>query len=794
MSRLSLYELAPYSLKDPTVDPAKLLQAYLDAVQQELDRQRTETAGIAVLVDADGLNVTFAWGEALCDPVNISVQPERLVVGSVSTDGISVTFDSAGMISSLDDFFVGYGLRALTQTEQNGVANPIANQYAKILDYNGTTKVATVSPPFSQGTTLVGFELCYPRLVYLPPVDGTVDQLFTGTLKGQGSGQGGGGSAKNQVFLPEQFDQGSAPQFTNGYYIHWYLEITSGNAAGTVKKIVAYDGALLRVDVESDYQDPPVKGDTFKLYAGRFTSNSTNYYGGYTLRVMDGPGKGEVRKVVNYFTRVDATGKIVSRFLVLDGNFTNPPAATSSVGILTTHVNLGYLARQVGYEHLDSSEPEILQRQQILGSVDFSKLKGTTRAFELLFRTFGFDADVVEIASDYTPAETDDPGVQEPQQAEVTTGTVSGRPHRIESVLLAEFLRDANFTDGTTDFHLWDSTANIGTGTIAEVAGEAVVTVNGAAAGGRATKLHTWALNAGAVADFTVQVDSTTQANGQELHLARFGDEEATPSYVYLKAKNANRELFVGGENFGADVGTGKTLTLGKKHRIRWRVLEHVGAGTDGILQVYLDGDLIYDGFLVKTLQDAQRIESFSLWCQSGAGQNFNATVRFDEAVLYDVTNTLTDAGGGEDDVTGLVRGTNAITDVGANTGLRIPDSDILIFLRRLNPNVRFDPKLFRRIIQRLEDVRPVHVEIAIVGAALEVDETVLVADALNLSGTFSFAETVTIADTAGMFGSGVSFFDSLVIGDFLEIGGGAFRWNTTDSRWGTQDNRWSIG
>lgn len=876
-TRVTIYDINPFSHRDPVSgDPGGALQQYFGAIEEELQRQRNEIRGVGVLIDVDGLNTSFLQQGNLY--FNFNQNPEQLVVATVVDDGNYnlVNFQDSGVTSSEDNFFVGYSLRGLRIEEQGGIAHPLSDEVSTIVSYDGASKQALVSPAFSTSTggSFLGFELGYPLMSFVPIVDDTELEIETATLPDQS----GLAAPLTSIRMPYSFDDGTIISTQDGHYENWTIEWLSGGNAATIRSpLLTYDAAT-RVVTFNGNVIPARAGDQLKFTVGRKLVTTTDYYTGYYLRIVSGPGSGppiQTRKIVNSYTAFDSAGRAVYGVMLLDTPWNSPPVQTSVFGITPSFVSLAHIAEQVGYEP-DATDPEILQKQQILSAVDFYKLKGTLRSFDLLFRTFGFDSTIIEISSNYTHAPTGDPGVCEDIHIEETAGPSIGRPHRIESVVCrdvfvdqdfalsetgilatqggaaadeiifpttfesgVQVLKNDDFYNGSTitmrsggatgdvrtvldytgatrtaqvdsnwtsqpgigdqfdiadTFHLWSSTADLGGGTIQALNGTAEVALNGASAdGGRATKFVNFPDGRGGMAEFDFTVVSTDQGAGDEMTICQFSDEQATPTQVYLKAMDDDLELAIEGDDFGAASFSGFPLTVGQTYRIRLRVLGYNSPSSDGIVQLWVDDDLVADHYLVDTIDDT-RIQSFSIWCQSDTGDTTTALTRYDNVRVCTFDDALVDDGGGEDAVNGLRGGNCIINDPNVNTGLRVPDSDVLVFLRQINPQVQFDQKVFNKLVQRIEDIRPVHVEVAIIGSGVDEVEIMEMTDAYTAGFLFELAESLEFDDLGELFTDSVVVPDALVMFDDFDISGGSIRWSTTGDRWGNDSRRWSRG
>jgi len=104
--------------------------------------------------------------------------------------------------------------------------------------------------------------------------------------------------------------------------------------------------------------------------------------------------------------------------------------------------------------------------------------------------------------------------------------------------------------------------------------------------------------------------------------------------------------------------------------------------------------------------------------------------------------------GRGRDDVP------NSYNTEAGSLAARIPDSDIKIYLQRYHPKVAFDGGILRRIVRKLSEVIPIHVEIVLIAFLEEAIEHVAVDVSMSQHGTFTVSEGVGVAE--GFIGSPV--------------------------------------
>ena len=85
---------------------------------------------------------------------------------------------------------------------------------------------------------------------------------------------------------------------------------------------------------------------------------------------------------------------------------------------------------------------------------------------------------------------------------------------------------------------------------------------------------------------------------------------------------------------------------------------------------------------------------------------------------------------------------------------VQISDSDINLFVSRVSPNVLFDSDILTRIIDKVADILPIHIEILLVGFLEKEENDVGVADLLTMAGTQDVEQSVEVSVT--FFGSPV--------------------------------------
>ena len=701
-STVQIYDLLPYAIREGDGDGA--LRALFDAVQQEYERHRTEIRGLALLIDAEGLNTTYQFqGQPVFD---YRLTPEKLLLGKVLDNE---TVQLVTNIAPISDFYTGYGLRVLRpayDADGDGVAEedqdpafPVetANAYTKVIDYaydsgteTGTMTVFPALPDELVGLDInVAFELSMPRFLYLPATD------------------------------------------------------INGQAINT----------------------------------------STNYYRDWYVRIFAGPGGTPIqtRKITSYRMVVDANGDPLSYILGVDVPFDIPPVATSRFGITPSVVSLNYLAQQVGYEP-EATDPEILQKQQIMSAVQAYKLKGTVASFQLLFKAFGFQSRITERFSNYAHAPADLPGVVEsPQHDDSALGVNIGQPRYIDEVVLRPIFKDG-FDSG--DLSRWDSAATTGTGLIAVTAGQAKLTftnTSSAMIGKHVGYPVTGTQSLGLVVDFDMNPDVTIPASGEFVF---FDVSDGPRTNVFIKFTLYDTTHTIRYNTGAGYVDTGISITTGIKTHLRFRL---VGS----TVQIYVNGTLRYDSIIVPF---AYTYGSDTYIYPQGTPVTgvVSGSMFYDNVQVQYPDNMLLSSGRGEDAVTGVVwkKDTGTVSDM--NSNLRIPDSDITVVLRKVHPDVAFTPDVFRRIIKRIEDIRPVHVEVALIASAFDENEKFKIKDQFN--PTFQFFENVAVGEDLSVIPDSVATDEALNVSDVFLIILSDIRWDVSDNRFDGEDEaRWDT-
>lgn len=416
--RTRVYELLPAYVRDGDVEGA--LRVICAAIQEEYDRNRAQITDIITLIDPATLNNKFRIEG------NFTFFHPEQVVTAVATTNITVQFTGIPEGPAVADTYVGFGLYVAT-----GDAEAL-RQYRRIVDYNSSTRVATLEFPLDVVPTgAVSYVLCWPDRVWLPT---EIVQIPSDVDPG--------------TVLPQQFDADLSAAIRlparpyifsiDDYYIGWSIEFLSGAHEQQRYEIAAYSGvdrvATIRTPVHVK------EGDWFKLVPPRIDQVSTveNDYKGRWLRVLTGPSdpaffgqyRTENRRIIRSCYRPYGsadesvvTGPATHVAYVYDAvtqegsPFTFPPCPDSYFGITESYVSFANLAQHLGCT-LDSASTEDLQREQLRRAADLYRIKGTPRAFELICRTLGLRAKLLERSSNY---------VQDPPSTAVGPGTVVPR-------------------------------------------------------------------------------------------------------------------------------------------------------------------------------------------------------------------------------------------------------------------------------------------------------------------------------------------------------------------------------
>jgi hypothetical protein len=702
-STVQIFDLLPFTIREGDGDGA--LRTLFEAVQQEYERHREEIRGLAVLIDAEGLNTTYQFQAQ--PTFDYQLMPEKLLLGEVVD---SETIELVTNIAPTNDFYTGYALRVLrVQYDRNGdgiyeedqdPAFPVeaANAYTKIVDYSydsgtgvGTAKVYPPLPDALVGLSInVAFELSMPRFLYVPAEDNLGRQLVT----------------------------------TTDYYRDWFVRIYGNGPGGT-----------------------PV----------------------------------QTRRITSFGANTDVNGNALSYIIGVETPFDMPPVATSYFGITNSYTNLSYLAQQVGYQ-VEATDPEALQKQQIMSAVQAYKLKGTLAAFKLLFKAFGFQSRISERASNYASASSELPGVPDFTQHDDSGTEISiGNPRLVDDAILRPL-----FSDGfdTGDLSKWDSAVTTGSATIAVTAGVLKMTYTntfGAYLGKRVGYPINGSQTLGLVIEFDITPTISSPASGQT-RILELGDSTHSTISFTLELYDTTRTLRYN-TGFGY-VDTGVTLAHNTKARLKIRL-----AGQ--FLQIYVNGALKYDSATIG-YTNAPGTDAAIFPAAYPTSGLVSGTILYDNFSVSYPDNVLISSGKGEDSVTGMAwkKPTGVASDL--NTSLRIPDSDLTVVLRKVHPGVTLNPDIFQRIVKRIEDIRPVHVEVALIGSAFDEDEPVELKD--SFSPTFNFYETVSVGEDFALLPDSVAVSEGVGVNDLFLIILSDVRWDVSDNRFDGEDEaRWDT-
>lgn len=145
--------------------------------------------------------------------------------------------------STINNYYIGSILEDVTIGETR-----------TITAYNGGTKAATVDTPFS-GAWAVGDSF----------------QIRNGIPVNSGALTAVTSSSVNLALTASTI---------NGYYIGYYLYITSGPAAGTIKKIISYTGATRTAGIGPTFTILPLVGDSYEILPFSYDNyNPINFRG-----------------------------------------------------------------------------------------------------------------------------------------------------------------------------------------------------------------------------------------------------------------------------------------------------------------------------------------------------------------------------------------------------------------------------------------------------------------------------------------------------------------------------------
>ena len=244
---------------------------------------------------------------------------------TAQADGTTTTIVLAADESSDDDFFNGAYLELTAGTDSGDIV--------QIVDYNGTTKVATVSPNFTSGPS--------------------GDSVYT--IYGiSGIAQGG---AASTVTLP------STASATDSIFVGAYVRLQAGPGERQQRRITAYNGTSKVATVEPAWDDSPTSSTTYSVFgeggtaqavtkntitlAGTSLSSAAGFYNNMSVEVTsagNSHARGQIRTISDFAaTRVATvtpdwdplpTGTVVYRiFPGWGGSYEN----VQSSSIFTVH-------------------------------------------------------------------------------------------------------------------------------------------------------------------------------------------------------------------------------------------------------------------------------------------------------------------------------------------------------------------------------------------------------------------------------------------------------------------------
>lgn len=115
----------------------------------------------------------------------------------------------------------------------------------------------------------------------------------------------------------------------------------------------------------------------------------------------------------------------------------------------------------------------------------------------------------------------------------------------------------------------------------------------------------------------------------------------------------------------------------------------------------------------------------------------------------------------------------------------RIPDSDIKVYLKRAHPNIVIDERFMYRLIDKLEDVRPIHVEILYIGLLESFLDSFGATEDLAFEGMMSLSETFDASESLFVLSDSQTwkFSDDTVVDEELLI--------RSKSRWDYMSHRY---
>ena len=520
---------------------------------------------------------------------------------------------------------------------------------------------------------------------------------------------------------------------------------------------------------DSDYNlDPVIPQDHLDkadLYQGMFVR--------VTQRVLD-PSLDEDISLFTQTRRIqsyDPTTGIVT----IEGEWDDPPTVAHTVGIVPTFVDLNYLARMVGWT-LESDDPEELQRQQILNAINFYKFKGTFLGYQLLFRTYGFDIKIKEQQSNYTHAPetywnktcpTNTIAICDDPHTQVTSGVDIGDPPSGALLVPNPNYYSGTIDENTTGNTLFTDGFTVGTDSQVDFTNYYMRAYS------TATGAQTWqglaetGLDLGSgifIAEVELFIDSLSMNDTERYELLSFGGATDQVTLAFVSSGGVHTNIYVGGTgtaapDLGGATGTDTGYDAPTNQRIHLRFVVKAGTASDGFVEVYAGQGMPRKVF---GLYDITTVDTTTI--TSGTVVFGARTLAAVPGLSYDIRFHRFVTGCAKDDEawqTGLgVDDTKSLTgtlytDASAgNTNLRIPDSDILLYLTPFVPGISFDIADFDEIARKVEVVRPIHVEVGLVGQVAGLNEPVAISDSANVVPSLLPAETVNITADAVLSGN----------------------------------------
>lgn len=575
------------------------------------------------------------------------------------------------------------------------------------------------------------------------------------------------------------------------------LSPVTGAEVGNYQIIIDWDSVTGIATVTPGWVTGTSLGDLIEIAWPNFidlpvdASSADGYYTNMWIRIAAGPGSAPVQ----YRQIFDYDGDI--RRAYVTPNFNVPPDRTSIFELIPYNVGIQHLANQLGWI-IDGDDPEPLQREQIARAVNTYKLKGTIRGFEQVFRTFGFLASIQELTSNYAKAPTLAPGIPE-------------KPHLVYTVPPDQFIETgdgreyikAKLAEGRNDSDDFDGSNHRGTTSI----------------GGNAFLLKFgWQEPVFDTGHWTVTSwDFVNYLN----FLYEYAAGTALERNILLRQQRAGSYTF--------ELSVDMAYFIGNDHDDFLGGLVFHYSDHDNYYAAYYYGDGVDSGltnFRFERVRDgikttlyettaAPTLVEFDINTYGGEGgvlktlkveglsrRNFRVTIAGTEiANVYDPG----------DQPPGLYCGVishrnktvpnefmvfDNFTASYSEAGLRIPHSDIAIYIKRKYPGVELNSSVMARIRRRLEDVRPVHVNINRIAFLESPSENIGVSD--YLEGTFINFPEDEIAATATL--SFILFNVIKVVNELIAVGDPLEVWSPVQwgsarhTRWGKSNARYKYG